>query len=295
MRMVFGLVLILGLGLAGFAVYMAKDYIKASQAEAERLKAIADNMVETVNVFVAKRQVRYGERLTKEDVRLIKWPVDALPEGVFTFPAQKTKDGKPGEDLFPKTTEKLRSVLRTIEVNEPILAVKVTAPGKEAGITSRLTPGMRAFAIKVDVTSGVSGFLRPGDIVDVYWTGRPPRGGDSNGGKITKLIETGVRLIAIDQSADDDIGDANIARTVTVEATPEQVAALAQAQGSGRLTLSLIGIDDVTEAGAIEINQNDLLGIEARQAVRKEVERICTVKTRKGAEIVETEIPCPTE
>ena len=291
MRMVFGLVLILGLGLAGFAVYMAKGYFSTYQAEAQRLQAIADSMVETVQVFVVKRKVSYGERLTKEDVRLVKWPVDALPEGIYTFPAAETEDGKPGIDLFPKGSDKLRSVLRTMEVDEPVLALKVTEPGRDAGITSRLTPGMRAFAIKVDVSSGVSGFLRPGDQVDVYWTGVPPNA--TGNGNITKLIEAAVRLVAIDQSANDDIGNANIARTVTVEVTPQQVAALAQAQGSGRLSLSLVGTGDVSEVGAIEITQNDLLGIQAREAVAaEEVAKKCFSSRLREGERVKIEIPC---
>lgn len=289
MRLVFGLVLILGLGLAGFAVYMAKGYFSTYQAEAQRLQAIADSRVETVNVFVVKRKITYGDQLTKKDVRLVKWPVDSLPTGVFTFPAKETKDGKPGEDLFPKDTDQLRSVLRTMEVGEPVLAVKVTAPGKDAGITSRLTAGMRAFAIKVDARTGVSGFLRPGDKVDVYWTGKPP--GRSRG-NITKLIETGVELIAIDQSANDDVSGATLARTVTVEATPQQVASLAQAQATGRLSLSLVGVGDITEVGAIEVTQKDLLGIEAKQVIEEEVERVCTSRVRRGAEMVVTEIPC---
>ena len=44
-------------------------------------------------------------------------------------------------------------------------------PGQDAGVSSRLSKGMRAFAIRVDVATGVSGFLRPGDRVDVYWSG----------------------------------------------------------------------------------------------------------------------------
>ena len=290
MRMVFGLVLILGLGLAGFAVYMAKGFISTSQAKTAELQALADSMVDTVQVFVVKRQIKYGERLTKDDVRLVRWPVDSIPAGIFTFPATEIEEGTPGEDLFPKDSDKLRAVLRTMELNEPVLALKVTQPGKDAGITSRLTAGMRAFAIKVDVSSGVSGFLRPGDQIDVYWTGRPPN--SERDGNITKLIETGVRLIAIDQSADDDIGNANIARTVTVEATPQQVAALAQAQGSGRLSLSLLGSGDASEVGAIEVSQNDLLGIITQERVVLEQERECSIKTRRGAEVVEIPIPC---
>ncbi len=290
MRMVFGLVLIAGLALAGFAVYMAKGFISTSQAETAKLQAIADGMVDTVQVFVVKRKIKYGERLTKDDVKLVMWPVDSLPEGIYTHPPAEIEDGKPGISLFPKDSDKLRSVLRTMEVGEPVLTLKVTDPGKDAGITSRLTAGMRAFAIKVDVSSGVSGFLRPGDQVDVFWTGSTP-GRDTNG-NITKLIETAVRLVAIDQSANDDIGNTKVARTVTVEATPQQVAALAQAQGSGRLSLALVGTGDVADVGPIEVDQNQLLGIEAREVVRVEQQEACTIKTRRGAEVVVIDIPC---
>jgi len=290
MRLVFGLVLIAGVALAGFAVYMTKGFVRTSQAEIARLQAIENGVVQTVQVFVAKRKIKYGERLTKEDVMLVRWPANALPHGIFYQNAPNAGDGTPAALLFPKDSDKIRSVLRTMEIGEPILAIKVTAPGKDAGITSRLSSGMRAFAIKVDVSSGVSGFLRPGDQVDIFWTGTPP--GQNSNGKITKLIETSVRLVAIDQSANDDIESIKIARTVTVEVSPQQVAALAQAQGSGRLSLALVGTGDIAEVGPIEINQNDLLGIQAREVAKVEHTKSCTIKTRKGGDVVIIEIPC---
>lgn len=280
MRMVFGLVLLVGLGLAGFAVYMAKDYIAANRAQLEAEKALRGEIVPTVPVYVVTRQVRYGQRLTSQDVRAIKWPADSTPEGVFTSI----------EDLFPNGDEQPRSVLRTMEVDEPVLAVKVTEPGEDAGVSSRLSKGMRAFAIRVDVTSGVSGFLRPGDRVDVYWTGTT---NTSEGRQeITKLIDYNVRIVAIDQSADEDRSEAYVARTVTVEVTPQQVAALAQAQSTGRLSLSLVGAEDDTQAQSVEINQRKLLGIVKEEAVAVEEKQVCTIKTRKGAEVVEIPIPC---
>lgn len=299
MRLVFGLVLILGLALAGFAVYMAKGYFSTYQAEAKRLQAIANNIVDTVDVYVVKEKVSYGTKLEQSSVRLVKWPVKSLPEGIFIKPGTKPK-GKKYKDqiatdaLFPENSDKLRSVLRTMEIGEPVLVMKVTEPGMAAGISSRLTPGMRAFAIKVDATSGVSGFLRPGHHVDVYWTGTPPSENEQRNsrGKITKLIQSNMRLVAIDQSANDDISGANIARTVTVEATPQQVAALAQAQGSGRMSLSLVGVGDESRSQGIKVSQLDLLGIEASEKVVIEKERECTIRTRKGGEMVEIAIPC---
>ena len=84
-----------------------------------------------------------------------------------------------------------------------------------------------------------------------------------------------------------------IARTVTIEGTPQQVAALALAQQTGALTLSLVGTNDQEQIGAVEIDRNALLGIqEAAPAPVAEAEKVCTIRTNKGGEIVETVIPC---
>lgn len=287
MRMVFGLVLIVGLGLAGFAVYMAKNYIQGYQAELANERAQRAPAIETVEVYVADKPLKYGEVLLKDSVRLTKFPKSALPEGVYeTY-----------EDLFPEGEDEPRTVLRTMEKNEAILAVKVTGPGEDAGLTSQLERGMRAFAIKVDVSSGVSGFLRPGDRVDVYWTGRVGEDGSrtegNSTGDVTKLIETGVRLIAVDQVANGDTTGAIIARTVTVSVRPQQVAALAQAQTTGRLSLSLVGAGDDTVAEAIEVDQRTLLGLtQAPKVVAEAEEQVCTVRTRRGSETILSEIPC---
>ena len=273
MRLVFGLVLLMGIGLAGAAVYMARDYFAQQQARLADAEALRNEIVPTVEVFVVNKQVRYGQRLTKEDVAPVRWPEAAVPEGTFTSI----------EALFPKGDDVLRSVLRTMEPNEAVMAIKVTEPGEDAGVSSRLTPGMRAFAIQTDVSSGVSGFLRPGDRVDVYWTGR------LNDQNATRLVQAGVKLIAIDQSADEDRTYAQVARTVTVEVSPEEVARLTQAQATGRLTLSLVGAEDEIVSSNVEIDQNTFLGVE-EQVIAKEEK--CFVRRRNGEEIVQVEIPC---
>lgn len=287
MRLVFGLVLMLGLGLAGFAVYMAKTYIQGYQTQLALERKQRAPTIETVDIYVVTRPVKYGEPLDKAAVRLAAFPKETLPEGVFTKP----------EDLFSEGENTPRTVLRSMQTNEPVLAVKVTQPGEDAGITSQLERGMRAFAIKVDVTSGVSGFLRPGDTVDIYWTGSLGSGNlrtaENSKGDVTKLIETGVKLIAVDQVTNSDMTEAAIARTVTVSVRPQQVAALAQAQSSGRLSLSLVGALDDTVAEAVEVDQTRLLGITAA-AIEEEapVEESCTIRTRRGAEVIVTAIPC---
>ncbi len=285
MRLIFGLVLILGVGLAGFAVYMARDYIGAQKAQLAAERALRSQIVPTTEVFVVKERLAYGDALTAENIEPVRWPVSAVPEGSFTSL----------EELFPEGEPEFRTVLRTMEKGEAVMAVKVSATGADAGVASRLGKGMRAFTINVDVASGVSGFLRPGDRVDVYWSGRgAAREGERRGQEITRLIQTGVQIIAIDQTADTDRSAPTIARTITVEATPMQVAALAQAQATGKLSLSLVGTGDETVSEPVEIDQNQLLGVQtAVQEAVAEAPKICTIRTRRGADIVETPVACP--
>lgn len=274
MRMIFGAVLIAGLGLAGFAVFQTHQYITHMQAQLAQARGSAST-VELVNVFIAARELRYGEQLTREDVLVAPFPDYAVPEGSYTELDQ----------LFPNNADH-RIVLRAMEAREPLLVSKLTEAGKEAGITSHLSPGKRAFTIAVNQTSGVAGFLRPGDHVDVFWTGR------SRDGEITQLIDSQVRIIAVNQSADmDRTASVTDARTVTVEASAEQAAALAQAQGSGRLSLALVGVGDTTASASVEMTQDRLLGIVRDESVR-EPERQCHVRTRRGSEMVLIEIPC---
>lgn len=281
MRMVFGLVLVLGIALAGFAVYMAQGFIAQTQAERDALLQAQAQAVPLGDVLIVTKAIDYGQPLTPADVKVIKWQKDSVPAGAFA-------DVKA---LFPEGGPQTRMVLRQVNAFEPVLADKVTAPGEDAGLTSRLAKGMRAFTINVDVSSGVSGFLRPGDRVDVYWTGKI---GDMD---TSKLIDRSVKLIAIDQSANSDVADlARIARTVTVEVDPEQVAALTLAQSTGRLTLALVGNGDAVSTGSIEVSRNDLLGIRPEAAPEvapaAEAPKVCTIRTNRGGTVVETPIPC---
>ncbi|NOX72629.1 MAG: Flp pilus assembly protein CpaB [Alphaproteobacteria bacterium] len=279
MRIGFALILIVGMGLAGFAVYLAQGQFNEYKTRLSDQSVALKKNVPLVRVFVSTKPLRYGQKLTKEDVRIVAWPEDAIPEGAFTDP----------KILFSEDETILRTVLRAMEKDEAILAVKVTEPGEDAGVASRLSAGMRAFTISVNVATGVSGFLRPGDRVDVYWSG------SISGRDVTRLILEDIKLIAIDQTADGDSTSTIVARTVTAEVSPKVVASLAQAQATGKLLLSLRGSEDTTLLGQIEVDQEQLLGIQKEVVVKAKRKKVCTIKTRKGADVVEIAIPCPEE
>ena len=267
--------LVLGLGLAGYGVYMAQSYITETQqaiALAQAQQPVAAPAIETVQVLVAARPLRYGEPVLAGDVRIVDWPAQAVPAGHFASI----------DDLVPEP-RRPRVALRAMEPNEPILEVKVSQPGQPAGIAATLSPGMRAFTIRVDSSSGISGTMRPGDMVDLYWTGR------GQNGEVTRLLASAVRIIALDENADQDRSFSGIPRSVTVEAVPELVATIAQGQSTGRLSLSVVGLDDERELAGIEVDSRRLLGVEETAVVP--LER-CTIRTRRGAEVVTIEIPC---
>lgn len=270
MRLIFGLLLLVGLGLAGFAVHTAQGRFSQYQ---DALTSTRQQVVPVRPVYVVSRQLRYGDELLPEDVRAIQWPAADIPAGTF----------ETLEAIFPPESEGHRTVLRVMEPDEPLLAVKVTQPGEGAGLAASLTPGMRAFTLSVDVNSGVSGFLRPGDRVDVYWTG------DDDSGGVTRLIHANLPLIAIDQQTDEERSSPSIARNITVEVFPAVVAKLAQAQATGRLTLALVGVRDESESEQVQATMSQILG--PREAVQRA--EACTIRTRKGAEVVEIPVPCP--
>jgi pilus assembly protein CpaB len=279
MRAIFGLVLIAGLALAGAAVYMAQSFISQTEAallQERELNAKAGPLVE---VFVVNKPLKYGDPLSPEDVELIYWPEKALPETIFRDQAI----------LFPENANGPRYLMRSVEAFEPLLASRVTEPGQLAGLTGKLGKGMRAFAIKVDVASGVASFVQPDDYIDVYWTGNT----SNSNGEVTRLIESAIQIIAVDNASDEGQSIANtVAQAVTVAGTPEQIARLAQAQATGRLSMSLVGDATDVATGTVEVDGDALLGFEEEVVQQVEAAEVCTVKTRKGAEIVEMPIPC---
>lgn len=277
MRMIFGLVLVVGLALAGAAVYLTKGLMASSETELTRARANLQEIGPLVRVFVVKKAVAYGDPITRDDVQPILWQKAVMPSTAFTDLAV----------LFPENGPSERFALRPMDKFEPVLSSKVTEPGKGAGLINQLGKGLQAFAIRVDAASGVSGFVQPGDRVDVFWTGASPDGQ----GEITRLIESTIRVVAVDQSADGS-NSASVARTVTVAVNREQVARLVQAQATGRMALSLVAPSEEAVSDLIEVDRKSMLGIEDKVVVEAPVEQVCTIKTRKGGELVETPIPC---
>ncbi len=277
MRLIFLLVLVIGIGTAGYAVMLISGEFSAKDAKIAQLnnelRKTREQVVETTPVVVTANRVSFAHKLVAEDLSIINWPTEFLPANVFST----IEDVVGGEDAEP------RYVKRVLEAGEPIMSVKITDFGEDIGINTLLDPGTRAFAIRVDVATGVSGFLQPGDEVDIYWTGT------NLDRTITRLILEKVRVIAIDQQASQDNLSPVVARTITLQVSPDIVANLVQFQSSGSLTLALRGVEDATTSGPIEVNTNSLIG---NEIIPVEVAEKCYNTVRRGVEVIRNEVPC---
>ena len=278
MRAVFGLVLLLGMGLAGFAVYMVNQYLDTQSVALERERQRSANVVATVDIYSPSRDMTYGELLTAEDVKVIKYARDYLPEGVFLTE----------EDLFPEGLNVPRVVKIPIRVNEPILAAKVTAAGAPQGITALLDPGMRAFPLPDQMTVAFRGELRNSDVIDLYWVGSVGGGRD-----ISRLVKSRLEIIAIEEPDENGNGGG---RGVVVQVSQADFADLQVLRSAGSLSLTPVGRSDFEESDTtIETNIQDVLGIEETVIIAPEIieeEAKCFVSQGFGINAVQIEIEC---
>ena len=162
MRIVAILFVVLGVAIAGGAIYYGNQYI----SDMEAMLARQNTGPKTVRVIAAKRPLRIGDQIihstAKQNLQWVDWPASAVPSGAFTDAAE----------LFGPEKEESRSVLRTIEPGELVLKSKVSGFGESNRIAVRLKEGMRAFTISVNAQRGVGGLVAPGDRVDIALTRR---------------------------------------------------------------------------------------------------------------------------
>src|SRR5262245_47539499 len=196
----------------------------------------ARNASAFAHVVVAARPIDLGQALAPDMLRIQRWPADAMPQGVFT-------------DISELTGGQSRVALRSIEPNEPILASRVSGAGGRATLSATIAEGHRAVAIRVNDVIGVGGFVLPGDFVDVLLTREENEGRRGDRAMRTDLLIANIRVLAIDQTANESRNDPQVARAVTIEVTPEDGQKVALATQVGTLSLALRRADEIGQHG----------------------------------------------
>jgi len=136
-----------------------------------------------------------------------------------------------------------RVVLSAIEENEPVLGWKITGPGQRASLSALIGDDMKAVTIRVNDVLGVAGFVLPGERVDILLTRTEAQEvGDKvavQQNSFTDVLLRNVRVLAVDQLADDRTEKPTPAKAVTIEVGTEQAQKLVLAASVGQLALAL--------------------------------------------------------
>jgi pilus assembly protein CpaB len=230
------IVLALALFLALAAVFLARNWM-LSQAGRDTVET---EKASVVKVVAAGAALKFGDRLAKENLRLIDWPARSVPEGTF-----KSVD----ELLEPQA----RVALQAIQPNELILVSKVTGPGQRASLSAVITSGMRAMTIRVNDVLGVAGFVLPGDRIDLMLTREIVQGQP-----MTDVLLQNVKVLGIDQRADEQDNKPDVVKAVTLEVTSEQAQKVTLAATVGTLSLALRDVSNVELAKVKPVTLKDL-------------------------------------
>ncbi len=232
-------VLVVALGAAGAAVITAQQWLVSQRAAVTTANPTIQVALPEVEILVAKNNLPAGTLVQPDHLRWQAWPDSDLPDHYLV-----NEDGTENNsfDHF------LGTVVRSgIAAGEPITDGRVVRPGERGFLAAVLSPGRRAVTVSVDATSGISGFVFPGDRVDLILSHSIDRV-DEDGvvRQASETFLTDIRVLAIDQDTDDQDSEPSIAKTITVEVTPKQAEKVTLIPDLGRLSLSLRALQVAT-------------------------------------------------
>lgn len=266
------LMLVLATALGGGAVYLARGWLQ-DQMQINKTPILQKPQVNLTTIVVAKRPLKFGDRVTREVLSETKWPASTVPSGSFKTIASILGDGK------------RRVALREIQLNEPVLKDRISGFGGRATLSTVIEKGMRAVTIRVNDVNGVAGFVLPGDRVDILltrdWSGK---GGGRGGNKITNVLMQNIKVLGIDQLANSEKDKPKVARSVTMEVTIDQSQKLALASQVGSLSLTLRNMTNTNPTAHRMVRVRDLVDDSLTKRKRKIAKKKGkTRKTRRAA------------
>ena len=286
---------------AMLAALGAKQWVvDQSREQADRfLRAERQPTIGLTTIVTAGEELRFGTVLSRDNLVEVSWPQDAAPKGAFHSVDELLSGGD-------------RATLSVIAPGEPVLTGKITGPGQRASLSALLRPGMRAVSVRVNDVVGVAGFIMPGDRVDVMMTRdiSKPGGEADERSVFNDVVLQGIRVLAIDQFADDKEAKPQIVKTVTFEVGLADAQKLTLAASVGNLTLALnepvphelerkadrVTVADltvekpVTTSGSIEAgsvggteNLKPFVAVEANPAAKRQV-TVTVIRADEGKE-----------
>jgi pilus assembly protein CpaB len=222
--------------IAVITAVMAKNMFAGAGAQ----QAAAQTVPVGPKVLVAKKALPVGTIIDADSFTFQPWPKELMQSAYYV-------EGQPDGD--PKKL--LGTVVRyPITAGQPVTRGSLVGPQDRGFLAAALSAGMRAITVPVNVSSGVAGFVFPGDHVDLVLTQQVQGGGDGAPLKVSETIIRNLRVLATDQriTEKDDEGKTQVKTfsNVTLEVTPKIAEKISVAQSLGSLSLSLRSIADNT-------------------------------------------------
>ena len=234
-------VLVLAITAGGGLAYATYNYIQNAPVKTVSLP--------TRPVIVAAQDLELGAELQKDDLRVVEWPANAVPNGAFS------------------TTDELtgRGLLMPVIQNEPILPMKLASKEAGAGLPPLIPAGLRAVSVRVNEVIGVAGYVLPGTRVDVVATANPT---EQRADMTSKVVLTNVLVLAAGTKFEQqsDKGEPQPVSVVTLLVTPEESERLTLASTEGKIQLALRNPLDQSAPTTPGIKPAALLGTPARTA-----------------------------
>ena len=238
----------LALVIAGSGSMFLYKWLKAQTAPKE---VVVKAETEAVSVAVTAIDLPWGTKLNKEMIKTAPFLKVSLPTGYYS------------------ETGKLegRVIIAPLKKNEPIIESKLAPYSVTAGgVSAIVKPGKRAIAVKGDKVIGLSGFINPGNRVDVLVTLTDPR----IKSEVTKIVLENIMVLATGtQMQENGKGDPAPVDVYTLEVTPEEGEKLALAATEGRLQFALRNITDaetvLTKGATIPKTLASLLSVNPKQ------------------------------
>jgi pilus assembly protein CpaB len=255
------------------AVFVAQAWLN-HQAEL-RMKSLDGQRkpVATRTIVVAAKPLRFGNPILPESLREIAWPEGAIPAGSFANVSDILSSGR-------------RTVLSAFEPNEPILASKITGAGQKASLSAVIQDGMKAVTIRVNDVDGVAGFVLPGDHVDILMTRQADKTASS-----TDVVLQNVRVLAIDQLADDASDKPLVVRAVTLEVDTGAAQRISLAASIGALSLALLMAGELNVEGTRRVTVIDLEAPQPMTVRPTEAKSLATVTVTRSGKAQDYSVP----
>jgi pilus assembly protein CpaB len=206
------------------------SYFLYQYIEDQRMpKEIVQVKAEAVPVVVAAADLPWGTKLMPEMIKTTPYLKESMPAGYFSN----------------ITSLNGRVLLTPLKLNDPITEHKLAPTSVETGgVSAVIKTGKRAIAVKGDKVIGISGFINPGNRVDVLVTIKDPKKKEE---KTKTIVENILVLATGTQIQENEKGEPAPVDVYTLEVTPEEAEKIALAAAEGKLQMALRPVTDGKE------------------------------------------------